>query len=334
MTGYERYLAVLKGGAADVLPRLPILMAFAARFIGSNYGRFASDFRVLTEANLKCAKRFGFDQLSAISDPYRETQGFGAVIEFPEDSVPRCVAPPLAESRELSRLKTPDPYQSVRMRDRLDAVEALRGEAGDAYSVLGWIEGPAAEAADLRGVSNFLTDLMTDPEYACALMDVCTEAGAEFAEAQLAMGADTIGIGDAIASQVSPETYGELIFPRERQLVEAIHGLGGFVRLHICGNTTHLLPWFAQLGCDIVDLDWQVDLCAAREALGARQTLVTNLDPVRGVMESTPAEIQQALRDLYAAAGNRLMAGAGCEIPPGTPLENLEALCAPIPWRA
>jgi uroporphyrinogen decarboxylase len=110
--------------------------------------------------------------------------------------------------------------------------------------------------------------------------------------------------------------------------------LGGFVRLHICGNTTHLLPWFAQLGCDILDLDWQVDLCAARKALGAKQTLVTNLDPVRGVMESTPADIQQALRDLYAAAGNRLMAGAGCEIPPGTPLENLEALCAPIPWRA
>lgn len=332
MNSYERYRAVLNGEAADILPRLPILMAFAAHQIGSNYGRFASDYRVLAEANLKCAERFGFDQLSAISDPYRETEGFGAVIEFPEDAVPRCVEPPLAGDPDMRRLREPDPYRSVRMRDRLDAIELMRREAGLSYSVMGWIEGPAAEAADLRGVTNFLMDLMTDPGYAGDLMDRCVEAGITFAGAQLAMGADTIGIGDAIASQVSPETYAELIFPREKQLAEAIHRAGGLVRLHICGNTTHLLPWFAQLGCDVVDLDWQVDLCEARRILGTGQAMVMNIDPVREVMESTPEAIQKAARQLYAAAGNRLMIGAGCEIPPGTPDEHLAALCAPVEW--
>ena len=41
MTGYERYMAVLRGEPCDVLPRLPILMAFAARYIGATYGEFA-----------------------------------------------------------------------------------------------------------------------------------------------------------------------------------------------------------------------------------------------------------------------------------------------------
>jgi MtaA/CmuA family methyltransferase len=333
MDSYERYRALLSGEPVDCLPRLPILMAFAANFIGSNYGAFASDYRVLVEANLRCAERFGFDQVSAISDPYRETQGFGAEIEFVEDGVPRCVKPPLEDDPDLGKLNTPNPCASERMLDRVKAVEAYQQRVDGTYSILGWIEGPAAEAADLRGVSTFLMDLMADPDYACALMDRCVAAGVEFARAQLRAGADTIGLGDAIASQVSAETYADLIFPREKAMVDGVHAAGGLVRLHICGNTTHLLPWIARLGCDIIDLDWQVDLAQARETLGPAQCIVTNLDPVREVMEGTPESIRLSVRRLYEIAGNRLMVGAGCEIPPGTPDGCLEALCEPIPWK-
>ncbi len=333
MNPYERYRALLDGQPVDLLPRLPILMAFAAKFIGSNYAAFASDYRVLVEANLRCAEHFGFEQLSAISDPYRETEGFGAAIEYMEEGPPRCVEPPLAKDPDMARLKSPDPRRSIRMLDRVRAIEAYKDRAFGQYSIMGWIEGPAAEAADLRGVSAFLMDLMTDPEYAACLMDRCVAVGIDFARAQLEAGADTIGIGDAIASQVSPGTYAELIFPREKRMVEAVHAAGGLVRLHICGNTSHLLPWFAGLGCDVIDLDWQVDLAQARAVLGERQTIVTNLDPVSAVMESSPDRIRGAIGQQYASVGNRLMIGAGCEVPPGTPHENLAALCAPVPWK-
>ncbi|MFM7180581.1 MAG: uroporphyrinogen decarboxylase family protein [Verrucomicrobiales bacterium] len=90
MNGFERYMATLDGHPVGHLARVPILMQFAAEHIGSNYGQFASDFRVLTEANLACARDFGMDQVSTISDPYRETQGFGAKIIFERDMVPHC----------------------------------------------------------------------------------------------------------------------------------------------------------------------------------------------------------------------------------------------------
>ena len=79
-------------------------------------------------------------------------------------------------------------------------------------------------------------------------MDLCVAAGCAFAAAQLEAGADTIGIGDAIASQVSPKLYEELIWPREKRLIDGIHAQGGLVRLHICGNITHLLPGDRQAG--------------------------------------------------------------------------------------
>ena len=69
MNSFRRYMAMIEGKPCDILPRVPILMAFAAQYIGSNYGAFASDYRVLVEANRRCAQYFGFDQISAISDP-------------------------------------------------------------------------------------------------------------------------------------------------------------------------------------------------------------------------------------------------------------------------
>jgi len=333
MNSYERYMAVVRGERADILPRLPILMQFAAEFIGSNYAAFASDHRVLVEANLRCAETFAFDQVSTISDPFRETQGFGAEIRYVADGVPRCLKPPLEDTKDLSTLRRPDPLASERMLDRVRAVQAYNQAVRNRYSILGWVEGPAAEAADLRGAQNFLMDLLLDAPFAGELMARCVEVGIAFAKAQLDAGADTIGVGDAIASQVSPKLYEQLIFPLEHRLFEGIKAAGGLIRLHICGDTTHLLPYFARLPVDIVDLDWQVDMAVARSILGRHKVLVANLDPANAVKRGAPASIKKALRQLYAAVGNPFMAGAGCEIPPGTPPANLQALCSPIPYR-
>lgn len=330
MTPRERYMAVLHGGRPDVLPRLPILMQFAAEHIGSNYGAFASDHRVLTEANMRCAEEFGIDQLNTMSDPYRETAGFGAPIEFPRDGVPICLKPPLSDDPDLAKLPRPDPLQAPRMRDRIEAVRAYKARAGDRFSIMGWVEGPAAEAADLRGVSNFFVDLLDDPAYAQELMARCVETAIDFARPQGAAGADTIGIGDAVASQVSAKTYESLILPHERRLVAALHGMGVRVRLHICGNTRHLLPGMATLGLDVIDIDHMVGLAEARRVLGPKVALAGNVDPVACVMRGSPETIAAAIRGCYAEAGDPFMVNAGCEIPASTPPANLSALCRPI----
>ncbi len=330
MNSYERYMAMVEKRPVDFLPRVPILMQFAAEYIGSNYGAFASDYRVLTEANLRCCDDFGIDQVSAISDPYRETQGFGGDIEFVPHSTPRCLRPPLRDNPDLSQLKQPDPLTSERMKDRIDAVRFYKEQIGGQRSILGWVEGAAAEAGDLRSVQNFMMDLLTDPDYAAELLDRCLETAIAFAREQIRAGADTIGIGDALASQVSTDTYASLIQPREKELVRAIQAESGLARLHICGDITHLLPGIADLGLDILDVDWMVDIRQVREAVGPDVVLTGNLDPVSAVRFSNPEAIRQAVLDSYAAAGAPFFVNAGCEIPAGTPIENLKALCEPV----
>ncbi len=329
MNSYERYINTLKGQPVDHLPRVPILMQYAAEYIGSNYGEFASDYKVLVKANEQCAIDFGIDQLSCISDPYRETQGFGSRVTYVKDGPPHSMHP-LEFDKDLSKLSKPDPHQSERMLDRIHAVHEYNAKYKGEYSILGWVEGPAAEAADLRNVMNFLMDLMGDEGYATELMDVCVETTIAFAKAQIDAGADTIGIGDAIASQINPQVYEKLIQPREKKIVQAIQNAGAYAKLHICGDITHLLPGISDLGVDILDVDHMVDLKTVRNSVGDGIVLTGNLDPVSVVKNGNPEQIRQAIHCAYDQAGSPYMVNAGCEIPSGTPPENLSAFCMPF----
>jgi uroporphyrinogen-III decarboxylase len=104
--------------------------------------------------------------------------------------------------------------------------------------------------------------------------------------------------------------------------------MGALVRLHICGNTRRIVAPMASLGADIVDLDYPVDLAAARAAAGPAQVLLGNLDPVAGVMQATAEAVTSGLGACHRAAGNRWIVGAGCEIPSATPMANVDALAA------
>ena len=333
MNSRQRYDATLRGEPTDFLPRIPILMQRAAEHVGTDYGTYASDPRVMADAHLRCAADFGVDLLSVMSDPYREATGFGGEMEFTAAG-PKLVHAPLEARRDLALLAVPDPERSPRMRGCLDAIGIYAREGGGEFPILGWVEGPAAEAAVLRGVSNFLLDFYDDPGFLATLLDRCLEVGIEFAAAQIDAGADTIGIGDAIASQVSAAFYEEFVLPREYALATAIRARGARVRMHICGRIDHLLPGLATLPLDILDVDHLTGLEAARETVGSTVALSGNFDPVAEVLHGTPETIRAAVEDGYRRVGNPFLVNAGCEIPPGTPSDNLRAVCTPLPYRA
>ena len=325
LTPLERTNRRLAGEPVDRAPNQNILMAFAARHIGSTYDRLAQDYRVLVEGNLRACEAFGIDMVSAISDPLREASAFGAPVVFPHDGVPMCPEPPLAAALDLDRLRPWDPWEAERPRDRLLAIQEYRRRVGGHYPICGWVEGAAAEAADLRGVSQFLEDTALEPEAAHELLEVCTEAAIRFAVAQVEAGADFVGIGDAVASLLSPRAYRAYALPYEQRIIRAVHDAGGRVKLHICGNTSRHLPDMATTGADIIDLDWMVDLAEGVRILGGAAAVSGNMDPVAVMRDGAPEEVAAAVRSCLAVGGERLIVSAGCEIPADTPHENLLA---------
>ncbi len=332
-SAYQRYLGMVQGEAVDVVPRIPILMHFAADYIGAKYGDFCRDWRVKVEANRRLVEDFDFEQLDVMSDPWVEASDFGSRIEYLDDTVPRATHP-LEQAKDLALLESPDPATSPRMRNTVSTVRGYRDLAYRQRAITGWVEGPAAEAACLRGVSNFLIDTIDDPPFCEDLMDLCVDNAIRFARAQVDAGADTIGVGDAVVSQLGPDVYQRLVLPRQQRLFAAIRAAGALVRLHICGDIKHLLPGIAAAGIDILDCDWPVNLVRAREILGTGVTIAGNLNPVDDVQRSTPERIRRQFREIYQQIGNPFLVGAGCEIPRGTPPDNLRALCDPIPAQS
>lgn len=66
-----------------------------------------------------------------------------------------------------------------------------------------------------------------------------------------------------------------------------------------------------------------VDLKAAGEKYDAQFTLCGTMNPVAVMPQGTPGLVYASTRACLLAAGPRGFSGAGCEIPDGTPSENL-----------
>lgn len=329
MNGRERVFAMMQGKSVDRLPLMPITMQFAADQVGAKYRDYATDYRVLVEGQIRTAEKFGFDYVSCISDPAREAADCGADIVFFENQPPafREDNALLSDKTRLAQLKIPDPHGGGRMTDRVRAAALFRQRVGQKRLVEGWVEGPVAEAADLRGINALMLDFFDDPPFVRDLLEFSVQMGLKFAKAQLEAGVDLIGVGDAAASLVGPQIYDEFVWPEEKKLVDGIRQMGGRVRLHICGNVRKILDGMGRLGCDIVDLDYLVPMAEGRARTGPNQILLGNLEPVRVLRNGTPELVSALLAECHRDAGPRYIVGAGCEVPRDTPEANLRALC-------
>lgn len=330
LNGKDRILRFLASQSVDRPPFMPITMQFAADQIGVSYRQYATDHRLLVDAQIKTATDFDIDQVSCISDPAREASDLGAKVAFPDDLPPAIVEEEalLADKSVLARLRQPDPLGGGRMHDRVRAAELFKQRIGGEKLIEGWIEGPCAQAADLRGLMPLMMDFYDDPGFVRDLFEFVIELELSFARAQVQAGATLMGIGDAAASLVGPNLYEEFVWPYEKRLIDNVRALGVPVRLHICGNTRPILAGMGKLGCEIIDLDYLVPLDEARQVMGPNQVLLGNLEPAGIVRQGTPEQLRHATAATHTQAAPRHIIGAGCEIPRDTPAANLRAMRA------
>lgn len=328
MNSRERVLGHIAGRPVDRLPLMPITMQFACDLIGAKYRDYATDYRVLVEAQMRAAEQFDFDYVNTMSDPAREAADCGATVEFFENAPAAIVEERavLGDKTRLATLTIPDPFGGGRMHNGVKAIALFREKLLGERLVEGWIEGPVAEAADLRGLNTLMLDFYDDPVFVRDLFEFVVEMELRFAQAQVEAGVDLIGVGDAAASLVGPQIYEQFVWPYEKKLIDGLHALGAQVRLHICGNTRFALDGMGRLGCEIVDLDSLSPIGEARARMGASQILLGNINPVTALREGNPETVFQALAECYRQAGPRYIVGAGCEVPRDTPPGNVRAL--------
>ena len=304
----------------------PILMMHAATLYGKTYSDFMLDHAVLVESNLKLLEMYDHDAVSVFSDPCREASAFGAKVIFDGENSPKCEKL-IFSMEDVEALQVPDVYECERTLDRIKGVELFRKKLGNPFPIIGWIEGPLAEAADLSGISDLLMNMIIEPDMVKLLQQKCLCMAKSFALAQIEAGANIIGVGDAVCSQISQEMYDEFCLPLHKELFDFIHEHGALVKLHICGNITHILHSLKKTDIDILDVDWMVDMAEAHKIMGEDVMLCGNLDPVSVIMSGTKDLIKKKYEEVKVSIpqDNWIIMG-GCEIPRDTPIENMKYL--------
>jgi uroporphyrinogen-III decarboxylase len=94
----------------------------------------------------------------------------------------------------------------------------------------------------------------------------------------------------------------------------------------MCGNVDALVPQMATLPVDIYELDFPTNLAAARAGLGPDRVILGNVSTITDMLQGTPETVEAAAGKCHEICGQYHIVGAGCEVSPLTPPENLQAM--------
>lgn len=331
MNSLERVRNTLAGKPVDRLACQPMLMMFAAKHAGMRYIDYTRDGRKMAEAQIGVWRDFHVDALLTCSDPAREVidiAGEGS-IEWYENQGPAIQEEraALKDMRRLRELCLPDLDTAGRMYDRIRAIEIMRSETGQGASIVGWVEGPLALAAELRGINRVMTDFIDEPQFVRDLLRYCADVACIYADAQIAAGADTIGMSDAAASMIGPKLYRTFVHGEQMRVYEHIKQNRPEVitRSHMCGKTNALVADMRTLPVDIYEIDFPSDIAQMKAQLGDR-VISGNISTVTDMQEGTPDQVYKAAEKCHLICGKYFIVSCGCEVPPATPPENLRAL--------
>ena len=183
----------------------------------------------------------------------------------------------------------------------------------------------------LLGVEKVMRAMVRNPEEVNKVLEFGGDLAASYLELFAKAGAEILSIAEPTASGdlISREQFRNFALPPLKKTIARLkRNTGAKIVVHICGNITNRLDLLAESGADLLSVDYKVDLAEVRAKVGSKMAFSGNLNPVSVMQNGTPEQVADAARKALARAGAEpgYMLMPGCDIPPGTPLENVKAL--------
>jgi uroporphyrinogen decarboxylase len=201
----------------------------------------------------------------------------------------------------------------------------VAGYAGSIYEWSWW----------LRGMEQFLVDLLEQPDLAGALVAKVAGFTTRLALATAAAGIDLLCFYDDAGSQagmqISPPLWRSLIKPAWKSVLDAVrceHPEARFF-LHSCGDITPVVEDVAEIGFHVLHPVQPecMDAPLLKKRFGDRIVLCATLGAQRTLARGTPAEVEAETLRLMDTLGadRRCLVCPSNRIQPETPWENVLA---------
>ncbi|MBX7068015.1 MAG: uroporphyrinogen decarboxylase [Microthrixaceae bacterium] len=281
-----------------------------------------------TEITLQPVRRYGTDAAILYSDIVTPVHAIG----FGVDIVPGVgpvVEHPFRTTADLDRLRPLDPeadtpYVLATVRNLVAELPVpLIAFAGAPFTVASYL----VEGRPSRTYTNVKTLMLTDEPLWFALMDRLADLAIASLRSQVEAGASAIQLFDSWAGALAPAHYERYVAPASRKVFDGVCDLN-VPLIHFGVHTGELLGAMADVGADMVGVDWRTPLDVARTRVPDRCALQGNLDPavVIAGWEPTREAAADVLRRNAGHLGHVFNLGHGVlpETDPGV-LEQLVA---------
>lgn len=331
MTGKERVLRVLaRKETVSPPPCAPILHSGLAPIVGVPLGEYFSSAEAMARTILEGWRRFGYEGVQLSSGVTAEAEALGAPTEQPAEGAPLLKEHILADASGIEALREIDVTTRGRLPMFREALEMVARQVGEEACTIATIRGPLLMAAQLMGTEGVLMSAMTDPEGIAAILDFTNDVARRVGAWLAGAGADALVIGEATCSPnfIAPDMYREMVRPRHAELISTLKAAGWqAVGLHICGNVEAIVDDVVATGVTFYDVDYQAPLGAILEKTAGRAAMRGNLDPSAQMRFGDADIVTTATREMRAMTDSApWVVSSGCDIPPGTPAQNIEAL--------
>ncbi len=282
--------------AGRYLPEYRATRAKAGSFMG-----LATNTDYATEVTLQPLERYALDAAILFSDILTVPDAMGLGLTFALGEGPKF-ATPIRDEAAVAELAVPD---MDKLRYVFDAVTSIRKALNGRVPLIGFSGSPwtlacymveGAGSSDYRLVK---TMMYQRPDLMHKILAINADSVAQYLNMQIEAGAQAVMIFDSwggVLADAAFHTFSLAYTKRVLSQLKREHNGVRIPRLVFTKGGGQWLPAMAQLDCDVLGLDWTVNLARARAEVGENtlgahaKALQGNIDP--NVLFANPAQIE------------------------------------------
>ncbi|QHI97877.1 uroporphyrinogen decarboxylase [Xylophilus rhododendri] len=293
--------------AGRYLPEYRATRAQAGSFMG-----LATSPDYATEVTLQPLERFPLDAAILFSDILTVPDAMGLGLSFAEGEGPRF-AHPVRDEAAVAGLQVPD---MDRLRYVFDAVGSIRRALSGRVPLIGFSGSPwtlacyMVEGAGSSDYRRIKTMLYARPDLLHRILEINALSVAAYLNAQIDAGAQAVMVFDSWGGVLADGAFQAFSMAYTARVLQALKRQGpdgqDVPRLVFTKGGGLWLPDMNTLDCEVLGLDWTVNLAAARAAVGGAaggpgKALQGNIDP--NVLFAAPEQVQAEARKVLESFG-------------------------------
>lgn len=304
---------------------MPILSFPGVQIIGHTVEELVRSGELQAECMKAIAERFDTGAAFSLMDLSVEAEAFGSIVHYSADDVPTVMEALVHDEDEADALAVPE-VGAGRTGECVKGIQKACELITD-RPVLAGIIGPYSLAGRLLDMTEIMILCYEEPEMVETVLEKVTEFLIAYAKAFKEVGANGIAMAEPAAGLLSPSLMDEFSTHYVQRIKEAVEDENFIVMYHNCGNIEPLIANVEKIDAVAYSFGNAIDIETTLKALPADKMIIGNIDPAGTLRNGNLEMIRREVLELMERCSKypNFVIASGCDIPPMTPLENLQA---------